>query len=83
MDQIQALFPELCNYFDLCVCVHAESSLTLCDTLDCSPPGSSVHGIFWVKILKWVAFFFFSPEDLPDPRIETMTPELQEDSLSA
>ena len=28
---------------------------TLCDTIDCSPPGSSVHGILKVRILEWVA----------------------------
>ena len=29
--------------------------LTLCDPMDCSPPGSSVHRIFQVRILEWVA----------------------------
>ena len=28
---------------------------TLCDPMDCSPPGSSVHEIFWARILEWVA----------------------------
>ena len=28
---------------------------TLCDPMDCSPPGPSVHGIFQARILKWVA----------------------------
>ena len=32
--------------------------LTLCDLLDCSPPGSSVHGILQERILKWVAIPF-------------------------
>ena len=32
-----------------------QSRLTLCDPLDCSPPGSSVHGIIQVRILEWVA----------------------------
>ena len=27
----------------------------LCDPVDCSPPGSSVHGIFWARVLQWVA----------------------------
>ena len=27
----------------------------LCDPMDCSPPGSSVHGILQARILKWVA----------------------------
>ena len=36
----------------------AQSDLTLCDLMDCSPPGSSVHGIFQVRILKWIAISF-------------------------
>ena len=32
-----------------------QSCLTLCDPMDCSPPGSSVQGILWEKILEWVA----------------------------
>ena len=37
--------------FVLCV---AQSYLTLCDPMDCSPPGSSVHGVFQSRILEWV-----------------------------
>ena len=40
------------------LCSHAQSLLscpTLCDPMDCSPPGSSVHGIFQAGILEWVA----------------------------
>ena len=33
-------------------------SLTLCDPRDCSPPGSSVHGILQARILEWVAIPF-------------------------
>ena len=33
---------------------------TLCDPLDCSLPGSSVHGILWARILEWVAIPFSS-----------------------
>ena len=29
--------------------------LTLCDPMDCTPPGSSAHGILQAKILEWVA----------------------------
>ena len=36
----------------------AQLCLTLCDPLDCSPPGSSVHGIFQAGILEWVAISF-------------------------
>ena len=31
---------------------------TLCNTVDCSPPGSSVHGILQARILEWVAISF-------------------------
>ena len=33
----------------------AQSNLTLCDPMDCSPPGSSIHGILQVRILEWAA----------------------------
>ena len=39
-------------------CVCAQSCLTLCDPMDCSPSGSSVHGIFQSRILEWVAISF-------------------------
>ena len=35
-----------------------QSCLTLCDPVDCSPPGSSVHGILQARILEWVAISF-------------------------
>ena len=38
--------------------MHAQSCPTLCDSMDCSPPGSSVHGIFQARILKWIAISF-------------------------
>ena len=56
----------------------------LCDPTDCSPPGSSVHGILQARILKWAVFP--SPGDLPGPGIEPASPEapiLQVDSLPA
>ena len=44
----------------VCVCVHAQllSRPALCNPMDCGPPGSSVHGIFQARILKWVAISF-------------------------
>ena len=36
----------------------AQSCPTLCDPMDCSLPGSSVHGIFQARILEWVAISF-------------------------
>ena len=35
-----------------------QSCLTLCDAMDCSLPGSSIHGIFQARILEWVAISF-------------------------
>ena len=53
----------------LLVCLVAQSCLTLCDPLDCSPPGSSVHGIFQIRLLEWVAISFSGgssePRDWP------------------
>ena len=54
----------------------AQSCLTLCDPMDCSPPGSSVHGILQVRILECP-----SPGDIPKPEIESGFPTLQADSL--
>ena len=39
-------------------CLVTKSRLTLCDPMDCSPPGSSVRGISQVRILEWVAISF-------------------------
>ena len=50
-----------------------QSCLTLCDFMDCSPLGSSVHGILQARILEWV--------DLPTPGIELRSLAMQADSL--
>ena len=36
----------------------AQSGPTLCDSMDCSLPGSSIHGIYQSRVLEWVAIFF-------------------------
>ena len=41
----------------VCVLV-AQLCLILCDPMDCSPPGSSIHGISQARILEWVAVAF-------------------------
>ena len=47
------------RFFELSMCVLvAQVCPTLCDPMDCSPPGSSVHGILQAKILEWVAISF-------------------------
>ena len=58
----------------------AQSCPTLCNPMDCSPPGSSIHGIFQARVLEWVAISFsrgiFLTQGLnPDP------PALLTDSL--
>ena len=40
------------------VCVCAESCPSFCDTMDCSPPGSSVHGLLQARILEWAAISY-------------------------
>ena len=57
----------------------AQSCRTLCDPMDYSPPGFTVHGILQARILKLIAFP--SPGGLPDPGMEPGSPALQADSL--
>ena len=47
----------------------AQSCLTLCDSIDCSLPGSSVYGILQARILEWVAIPFSSGSS--EPRDQT------------
>ena len=52
-----------CHFLLQCMKVKSESEVTqscptLSDPMDCSPPGSSAHGIFWARVLEWVAFPF-------------------------
>ena len=62
-DEIQAMcwfpgtFPRL---FHQVLCLIAQPCPTVCDPMDCSPPGSSVHGILQARILQWVAIPFSS-----------------------
>ena len=57
------------------MCAH--SCLILCDPMDYSLPGSSVHGIFQARILEWVAISYSrgsaQPGDLPNPGIEPVS----------
>ena len=47
------------------MCSVAQSSLTLCDPMECSSPGSSVHGILQPRILEWVATPFSRESSQP------------------
>ena len=55
------------------------SRVRLCDPMDCSLPGSSIHGIFQAEY--WSGLLFPSPEDLPDLGIEPRSPALRVDAL--
>ena len=66
---------ELC-LFRSCCCIVTKSCLTPCNPMDCSSPGSSVHGILQARILE-----FLSAEDLPHPGMEPVSLALQADSL--
>ena len=48
----------------------AQSCLTLCDPMDCSPPGSSVHGISQARILEWVTISSSRGSSQPRERIQ-------------
>ena len=57
---------KLPNLKYVCVCVLVtQSCLTLCDLMDCSPPGSSVHGILQARVLEWVAMPFSKRSSRP------------------
>ena len=47
-----------------------QSSPTLCYPVECSPLGSSVHGIFQARILEWVAISFFWGSSQPRDRTQ-------------
>ena len=47
----------------------AQSCLTRSDPMDCSLPGSSVHGIFQASVLEWVAIAFSEYVPLMDQKI--------------
>ena len=53
----------------------AQSCLYLCDSMDSSLPGSSVHGIFQARILEWVAIAY-TPGDLSNLGIKPVSPAL-------
>ena len=57
----------------------AQLCLTLHNTMDCSPPGSSVHGILQAKVMEWVAILFTRGSS--QPRNWTQDSALQEVSL--
>ena len=55
------------------LCMPAQSCPILCDPKNCSPPDSSIHGIFLTRMLEWVAVF--SSRGSSQPKIEPAPPE--------
>ena len=56
-----------CHFLLQCMKVKSESEVaqscpTLSDPMDCTPPGSSVHGIFQARVLEWGAIAFSEEE---------------------
>ena len=69
-----------CHFLLQCMKVKCESEVTqscptLRDPMDCSPPGSSVHGIFQAKVLEWGAISFSNLQhsDLHSKQINMVT----------
>ena len=57
----------------VCVCVRVLSHAWLCDPVDCSPPGSSVHGVSWARY--WSGLPFPTSSGLTDLGTEPMSLE--------
>ena len=57
------------------------SHVRLCNHMDCSPPGSSVHGILQARVLEWVAMP--SSRGSPNPGIKPGSPSFQADALTS
>ena len=60
------------------------SHVQLCDLMDCSLPGSSIHGISQARVLEWVAISFIQAIFLtqgPDPGTKPRSPTLQANAL--
>ena len=70
------LYPYVCCKF---VCESLSCVWLFATPVDCSLPGSSVHGILQARILEWVAISF--SRDLPNPGIEPRSLALQADAL--
>ena len=67
------------EHFELVKVLIAQLYSTLCDPIDCSPPGSSVLGILQARILQWAAIPL--SKNLHDSEIKPRSPVLQADSL--
>ena len=62
---IKSLINQTSNILCVCTRMRSHSVVSLCNPMNCSPQGSSIHGIFQARILP-----FPIPGDLPDPGME-------------
>ena len=53
-----------------------QSCPTLCDPMDCSLPGSSIHGIFQARVLEWVAISFSTRQPSSFLSVKRINPDL-------
>ena len=63
----------------MCVCV--QSRHTLCNPMDCSPPGSSLYGIFQIRILGWIAIPFSRGSSQSESEVAQSCPTMQPHGL--
>ena len=66
-----------CHFLLQCMKVKSESEvaqscLTFSDPMDCSPPGSSIHGIFQARVLEWVAISFSRGSSWPRDQTQVL-----------
>ena len=75
------LICSVCVCVCVCVCVlFTQSCLSLSDPMDCDLPGSSIHGILQVRILKWVAIPFSSNCSINTSKYQMLLIEIKRES---
>ena len=74
MDHSESVWGKSFCWLLLITCMCAQSCLTLCNPMDCGPPGSSIHGILQARILEWGAIS--SSRGSSWPRNRTVSPAL-------
>ena len=68
----ESLYQIITLYEGVCVCVRLQWCLSLCSSMDCSSPGSSVHGIFQARIPEWVAISYSRGSSWPRDRTSVL-----------
>ena len=71
----------ICHCIPSTCCLVAKLCLTLCDPIDCSPPGCSAHGISQATVLEWCGLSSPSPGNFLTQGLNLRLLHWQEDSL--